>query len=118
MKPADMIILLVAMGINIALYAAFNAGGKADEAMIRVGDGAVQRVSLAEDRELHVTGLLGEVVLEVRDRAIRVLHAPCRNGLCLRQGWLRLGGESAVCLPSGLSIEIVARQKRFDSTVY
>lgn len=49
---------------------------------------------------------LGMVHIEHGDGGVRIVEAPCRNRLCIRQGWVRHANDRLVCLPSSLVISI------------
>lgn len=46
-------------------------------------------------------------LIEIVDQKIRVKEASCRDQVCVRRGWIEAKGETIVCLPHELVIEIV-----------
>jgi hypothetical protein len=47
---------------------------------------------------VSVDGPEGKTFVEIKDRAVRITESPCRNKLCVHQGWIKKG--SIVCLPN------------------
>ena len=63
-------------------------------------------VDLTSSGRHVVAGLLGDVVLEVEDEAIRVVESPCPQELCLEMGPVSRSGEVIVCVPGGITIVV------------
>lgn len=59
---------------------------------------------LSEDRAVSVEGPEGITVVEIRGKMVRVIDSPCRNKLCLKQGWISSG--AIVCLPNRVVVTI------------
>ena len=118
MKIADIIILGLAIAINVFMFAHTRDERFADQAYIQVGNHDAIEITLADNRIIDIDGLIGKTRLQIHDGAVRFLESPCRHKICIRQGWLRHGGESGACLPNGLSIRLRGGSKRFDSTSF
>lgn len=70
-------------------------------------DGASQAVfSLDEDRTYPITTPEGTNLLEIRGGKASITQADCPDGLCVKQGAVRYVGDSIICLPHKLVIEI------------
>jgi hypothetical protein len=65
---------------------------------------AMQSVRLGGDREISL--LDGKMVLEIHANQIRVKKSDCPRQYCVRQGWSRHAGESIVCVPFKILVEI------------
>jgi len=59
---------------------------------------------LNEDRTVSVEGPEGKTIVEIRGKKVRIMDSPCRNKLCIRQGWVKTGG--VVCLPNKVVVTI------------
>lgn len=90
----------------------------AEYAFILVDQQAPFKVSLREDRLVHVAGHLGESLLQVSSGQIRFISSPCQGKQCIHAGWLKYGGDFAACLPNHVSIELQGEHAHFDSIVY
>jgi len=59
---------------------------------------------LDKDNSVTVEGPIGKTLIEIRDHRVRVTDSPCRNKLCIRQGWVRNG--TIICLPNRVVITV------------
>lgn len=115
MKWGDVAVILLAAALIGGLFVWQADYGTAALARIRVGDRLYGEYPLAEPRRIRVPGREGVSVIAIRNGAARFTASPCARKICIRVGWLRDGGETAACLPNGVSLEIVGRDARFDS---
>jgi hypothetical protein len=94
-------------------------GGAKGEALIIRSEGrVVAKLMLYQDQKLGIPGPLGETIVEVASGRARVASDPSPRQLCVKQGWLQRAGESAVCLPNRVSVEIAGGSPRYDSLNY
>lgn len=101
------ILLLAAVLVLAGLRLAAKPGV---QALVTIGYGAdarEERLSLAEDRIVHIDGGALPVTLEIRGGGIRFINAVCPDHDCERFGTLRNLGDWAACLPAGVSVRIV-----------
>lgn len=76
-------------------------------AVIYVGGEEVERVSLAEDyAEIPVETPWGENLVVVSEGKADVIEADCPDKLCVKQGKINKNGQTIVCLPHKLVVEI------------
>ena len=99
------------LGIDAgSTYAASNTGDAAAAlyAVIQNSDGFYQVLSLGEDATVTVTGSLGTNIIEVANGRVRCLESDCSNQTCVKQGWVSGRGQTVVCLPHKLIVQVVA----------
>ena len=99
------------LGIDAgSTYAASDAGDAAVAlyAVIQNSDGFYQVLSLGEDATVTVTGSLGTNIIEVADGRVRCLESDCSNQTCVKQSWVSGRGQTVVCLPHKLIVQVVA----------
>lgn len=112
----DCVIVLCALALMAGLYLGlWTPAGHGTEVSIWVAGEERHRLPLNEDRLLDVTGAIGISTVEVRDGRVRVLKSPGPYQVCMRAGWLRDSGESAVCLPNQVVVQVTGPNPRFDS---
>ena len=101
--------LLLAVGVLLAagiLYLAVRPGGEGAWAVVTVKGQEVARYALSED----ITVTIGEEdynVLQIKDGAAAVIEANCGDHTCVRTGSVSREGETIICLPHELVVEIV-----------
>lgn len=112
---SDAVVVTLAVALVSMLYVRQWGGGEsAVHLQIHVARTAAQHLSLAEARALDVQGSLGVSRIQVADRGARFVASPCSQKICIHTGWLRHAGDTAACLPNGVSMRIVGG-RQFDS---
>ena len=77
-------------------------------AVIQNSDGFYQVLSLGEDATVTVTGSLGANIIEIANGRVRCLESDCSNQTCVKQSWVSGRGQTVVCLPHKLIVQVVA----------
>lgn len=55
---------------------------------------------LQPDRELALSGPLGDTLVEFSSNRVRVVESPCPNKICIKTGWIEKSGQVIACLPN------------------
>jgi hypothetical protein len=77
---------------------------KAVEATI-YHDGKIhQHLALNKDQESCL--LNGKMLIEIKEKKIRVKKSDCPRQVCVNVGWVRFTGETIICVPYKTLIEI------------
>ncbi|MEK6692926.1 MAG: NusG domain II-containing protein [Nitrospirota bacterium] len=84
------------------------------EASIEIEGKARGSYLLAEDRMIEINGSLGTAKIEIKGGKIRVIRAPCRDKICMKEGWISKAGESLICLPNKVMVYITG-EARYDA---
>jgi len=113
MRKADVIIIVLVIIIGVVgwvytLSQTFQAGGTAN---IYIDGELYKSVSLDIDQEIRVETDNGWNLLEVKDGLIYMKAASCRDQLCVHMKPIDHQGESIVCLPFRVHVEIEADQE-------
>ncbi len=105
-KPFDIaIIILLCVTLVWISKTIYNNGN--GSAMVEVKTAkALQLYPLDEDRQITVTGPLGETVIEIANQKVRILSSPCRGKLCITKGSLDSNGDWSACLPNRVYVGI------------
>jgi hypothetical protein len=109
-----LLILALAVASAILLVGQSDRGHPGVSLRVEVGGKTTGGYPLADDQVLRVQGPLGVSQVEIAGRAVRVLASPCREQLCVRQGWVRNRGEVVVCVPNQLLLQIDGAQPGAD----
>lgn len=62
--------------------------------------------SFKGEKELKLESNDGSNTIKVTNNKIKILHADCKDSLCIKQGEISKVGQTLVCLPNKLIIEI------------
>lgn len=116
---ADMILIgaLLLTGIVIACVLVLTAR-PAKTAVVRVDGNIIKELPLDVDTEYIVEGSGGgRNTLIVEGGSVRVSEADCPDGLCVHMGKINRSGQSIICLPHKVVIEIPAGEDTKDTDV-
>jgi hypothetical protein len=116
MTRADRILIIVVVCALPFLYTRiWSSSGAAGYLQIQTGTDRPLTEELYPDRTLHITGPLGDSVIEISHGRARFLSSPCRGQVCVQTGWLQATGDITACLPNRISLVLLGRHPRFDS---
>ena len=97
------IILCVALGVFV-LFKNTLKNGKT--ALVKVDNKVVFSADLGEDCSQKITTENGYNIIEIKDGVVRVKEADCRDKICVNHRPISKTGETVVCLPHKLVVEI------------
>ena len=101
----DLLLILGLLSAAAVVFLALRPGGRGAWAVVTVDGREVGRYSLSED----ITVTIGEAdynVLQISGGQAAVIEANCGDHTCVRTGAVSREGETIVCLPHRLMVEI------------
>lgn len=115
MKKRDMLIIAALLAGAIGLYAVSRLSlgtGPMTSVVVTVGGEEVLRKPLAIEGTYEIKQEDGSVnVIAVENGAVYMKEANCRDGLCIRQGKMRNGAKTIVCLPHDLVVRLAGESE-------
>lgn len=96
-------ILLLAGGLALFLF--FGGHGKT-YCVIRQSRAIIKVLPTDADTTFVVGGRY-ENTVEIQDHRVRVIHSTCPNGVCTASGSIDKAGQSIICLPNEMVVELV-----------
>ena len=109
MKKKDMLIIALALIAALALYlvSQVSLGGDASTIVVTQDGKEVLRRPLAMENTYDIAQEDGSLnVIAVENGAVFMKEANCRDGLCIRQGKMKNGAKTIVCLPHKLVVQL------------
>ena len=109
MKKKDIIIIAAALLAALALYlvSQISLGAEASTVVATLDGKEVLRRPLAMEDTYEIAQEDGSVnIIAVEDGAVYMKEANCRDGLCIRQGKMKNGAKTIVCLPHKLVVKM------------
>lgn len=105
---SDLLLLGGLAAVGLALFALLSLGrDEGVQVLVRVDGVVTQRFSLSEPRSYTIqTRDEGVNKLRIDDGAVWLESANCPDCLCVKQGKIRYAGESIICLPHGVVVEL------------
>ena len=117
MKKKDIILIVCALALAAGLYAIsqLTLGAPATTVVVLVDGETALRAPLDRDERYEIAQEDGSLnILEVSGRAVRMIEANCRDGLCISQGVMRSAAKTIVCLPHNLVVKLEGDGARDD----
>ena len=107
LKSADFYLVAVLLIITAGLLA-----------WIKVDGNVVKQLALKNDTEFDVSGYQGGTNhIVIQDNAVYMSDADCPDKLCVHTGTIHKTGETIVCLPHRVVVEITGTTDTFDAVV-
>ena len=101
--------LLALIAIAILLLLLFRTNG--DTVIVRIDGSVFGTYSLNENKKVEIKSGDGYNVLVIEDGRAFVESASCPDGICSAHRAIRYNGESIICLPNRVVIEIRSQSK-------
>ncbi len=128
MKKADWF-LVISIALLALIFTAFNkhvffrAGDVTQEtkAVIKVQGEKIKEMSLPlkeKHYKLEVQGKEGIAVIEFQDKQVRMYESPCAEQICVQRSWISSPGESIICVPNEIVVEIESAKQPYDAVTY
>ncbi|MBS5819866.1 MULTISPECIES: NusG domain II-containing protein [Enterococcus] len=113
LRPWDGLIILLLVLLSFAPVVVFSlnrASSSTQEAVLSVDGEEIKTFDLSDKSQTYTYRYEekdGDYnLIEVKDGRIRIKEADCGDQICVRRGWIDQSGETIVCLPHKLLIEI------------
>lgn len=118
MKKADMVLVAVILGIAaICLFMGKTIKENGNSVTVSVDGRKTAEYSLSESGTYELSGYAGGYnTLVIEDGVAYLTEADCPDKLCVKQGKVSKAGETIVCLPHRIVIEVVGEgEGEFDA---
>lgn len=93
---------------------------KGNTAIVYYENKEVLKIDMNIDKEYTVQGLLGDVIIEVKEHQIRVKKENSPNHICSKEGYIKDSSRTLVCLPNKIIIKITNdnSSNKLDGVIY
>lgn len=116
-KKGDIVVSLGIIILSIFLAIFVFRPREADSTYVSISrEGKeIERIEFTKDnigKTLRLDSEYGYNVLEIGDKKIRSIDADCKEKVHMKQGWISKPGQTLVCLPHKLVVEIKAKDEK------
>ncbi|HHY80426.1 MAG TPA: NusG domain II-containing protein [Thermoanaerobacter sp.] len=126
MKKGDILIVLFVAILSIGLLIFYKVSTTQHYphkyAAIMVDGKIYKEVSLDDvnyREEIPIVTKYGKDVLLVKDGGVKVIYAECPDKICIKEGFIDKPGQSIICLPFRIVVEIRGvKNDKVDQVVY
>lgn len=113
MKKGDIFIILFAAVLSVGLLVFYRISATQQYhhkyAVIMIDGKVYKKVSLDDvnhKEEIPIVTKQGKNILLVKNGGVQVIHAECPDKICMKEGFIDKPGQSIVCLPFRIVVEI------------
>ena len=121
LKKTDvlMITVIIVLAVILLLIVQFGIKKPGQTAVITVDGEVVKELSLSRDTgEIEIEGYQGGInKIIVSEGCVYMSYADCPDELCVHTGKIQKTGETIVCLPHRVVVEIKGGEEAYDSVV-
>ncbi len=76
-------------------------------ALVYQGKVLLEQVDLNKDRTIDILG--GKMRVQAAKGRLRIEHSDCPRHLCMNMGWIQYSGQTIVCVPNQVLVEIKSK---------
>lgn len=119
-KKQSIIFLIILIFVSILMFFFLINSKKrqdGDKVLIYVDGTLVQEAFLNVEDEILIHGNPGDNVLMIRNGKAYMKEASCKNHICIQQGSIGKNGETIICLPNHIMVEISSEKQDLDAVV-
>lgn len=107
-RSGDFVVLLLAAVVAAVCCFQIWRPRAAGQTAVIVSPAGEQRYLLSQQTTLTVEGKNGIVLsIEIDGGRVRVAHSDCPDQVCVHSGWLSKNGQTAACVPAGVSVRVI-----------
>jgi len=100
------VVVFVLLSGAVFMGPRFLPPGRGAVALVRIHGKLNETVDLAHDRLVQISVPPGKMIAEVKNHRIRVKESNCLNKICVMSGWINRPGQSLICVPNDVVIQI------------
>ena len=106
-----LIIIMLALLAGILIYCAAAGKDSGYQVVIYVGNEVYGTYSISDDQDIRIEQNGFTNVVRIKDKAVWMEESDCPNQLCIYQGKVTQPGIPIVCLPHGITVDVVGKNK-------
>ena len=115
LRPGDYIVLTVALLATVLSCVQIRRPRDVGHTAVVVTPAGEQRYSLSQEAGFTVDGKDGILLsVEIHDGCVRVAYSGCPDQVCVHSGWLSKSGQTAACVPAGVSVRVLGGSQQVD----
>lgn len=104
----DILIIIAVVTGAFAFFPVAGAGGRS-EVSVRCDSRVIARYPLDRCCVFRVQGVEGPVDIRIDGEGVAVVHAACRNQICVHTGHVSRPCQRIICAPNHLVIEVESK---------
>ena len=111
-KPLDFVIIFLLFIASFSTLFFFATGSKGAQAELRISGKVIKTFNLNKNQTWTYRDKASDYnKIQVKNGEIAVVEANCKDQIDVQRGYISKTGETIVCLPHNLVIEVMSGQK-------
>ncbi|WP_460017550.1 NusG domain II-containing protein [Lactovum odontotermitis] len=108
LRPLDGVLLVVLVALAfLPIFLFANKGTAATEVQVKLHGKVIKTLDLSVNQKWTYESESGDVnKIQIKDKKVRVYEANCPDQIDVKAGWKSKNGETIVCLPHSLVVEL------------
>lgn len=106
-----LIVIMLALLSGILIYRTAASKGSGYQVVIYVGNEVYGTYSINDDHDIRIEQNGFTNVVRIKDKTVWMEESNCPNQLCVYQGKVTQPGIPIVCLPHGITVDVVGPDK-------
>ena len=107
----DKILILCLLSLSIVSGVVLKRAYKeAKYCIISVDGRDTYKLLLSKPQTMKIKGAIGESIVEIKDRNVRMVDSSCPLKICTHQGKIKSSGETIICVPNRVMIRIAGKE--------
>jgi hypothetical protein len=117
LRPGDILIFILAIAFVVFLFKHywFSNPNSVEFVSIQVNNQPSKIYPALTHQRINIITNKGKSEIEIKNGRVRFTHSTCHSQQCILHGWIDKAGETLVCLPNQISIQLVGRKSEFDA---
>lgn len=87
-------------------------GSYGDKKLYLVNNNIKSEIPLT-NRKINIDD--GKAIIEVTPEGARFIESTCQNKICIKQGWVKSCGQTAVCVPNHVALVMECKEQDYDA---
>lgn len=118
MKKKDIYLIVSIVLLAIIAFIGIKLTQKEGKRVVITVDGEIyQEATIDEEKEIEVKTDHGVNVVQIHEGQVSMIEADCPDQVCVKHSKISKSGETIVCLPHKVVVEITGEEKELDSLV-
>ena len=115
----ELLIIISLLMLALLSYLFIRLNGQGAKVQIEISQELYGVYDLNKDQEITVTDNDGHILLKclVKNGQIRVLSSQCPDKICIEEGSIEMNGQTIVCLPNQVVIQVIDDNEDIDGVL-
>ena len=112
------IVVVIGSFWSLAAFSTTDSGNSGNLVIYKNGI-IIKELSLSDNKIITMPVDTGKISIEIKPgNGVRILESFCPAKVCVHTGWIKHPGETIICLPNKILLEINGKNEEYDAISY